>query len=486
MKHNYPNWVISHRKPGTELRHINGHYYLYAVSSYYDPVRKKGRKKTGVLLGKITEADGFVASEERRLKKGTSQNVDLKKITVRECGFTDFLEVYGKSIEQKLKEFFPKHYKLIIYIAYARFVHNSPINRMPLVIGKSMLSVGEKEQIYPQKLSATLAEIGRDRSTCVAYMQSFIKSGEHLLIDMTNMFNGSTTMYYTKEGYNSEMVFDTQVNLMYIYSPSSRQPLFYKILNGNSREVVGFKNTLLESGLKDAVIIADKGFYSKANIDLLEQNGLSYIIPLKRDNTLIDYAMLSETSNDYFKYEDRIIWTAEYEKDGFIVRLFKDDQLKTQEQKDYLKRIDAKTEGYTREKFNERLQRFGTFALLSNLKDTQPQQIYAKYKSRNAIEVMFDGVKTVLKADVSYMQKEETLNGWMFVNHVALQWYYIIYALLVEHELLSKYSVSHFVTELKEHRKVFIGDKWVEEPLIKQTKKILTKLNIYSVKQSES
>lgn len=293
-------------------------------------------------------------------------------------------------------------------------------------------------------------------------------------------------MYYTKEGYNSEMVFDTQVNLMYIYSPSSRQPLFYKILNGNSREVVGFKNTLLESGLKDAVIIADKGFYSKANIDLLEQNGLSYIIPLKRDNTLIDYAMLSETSNDYFKYEDRIIWTAEYEKDGFIVRLFKDDQLKTQEQKDYLKRIDAKTEGYTREKFNERLQRFGTFALLSNLKDTQPQQIYAKYKSRNAIEVMFDGVKTVLKADVSYMQKEETLNGWMFVNHVALQWYYIIYALLVEHELLSKYSVSHFVTELKEHRKVFIGDKWVEEPLIKQTKKILTKLNIYSVKQNES
>jgi len=312
-------------------------------------------------------------------------------------------------------------------------------------------------------------------------MQSFIKSGEHLLVDMTNMFNGSATMYYTKEGYNSEMVFDTQVNLMYIYSPSSRQPLFYKLLSGNSREVVGFKNTLLESGLKDVVVIADKGFYSKANIDLLEENGLSYIIPLKRDCNLIDYNMLSESANDYFKYEDRIIWTVVYEKNGYIVRLFRDDQLKTQEQKDYLQRIDANTDGYTREKFNERLQRFGTFALLSNLKDAKPHQIYAKYKSRNAIEVMFDGVKTIIKADVSYMQKEETLNGWMFVNHVALQWYYIIYALLVEHQLLSMYSVSHFITQLKEHRKVLIGDKWIEEPLLKKTKKMLTKLNIYSV-----
>lgn len=36
------------------------------------------------------------------------------------------------------------------------------------------------------------------------------------------------------------------------------------------------------------------------------------------------------------------------------------------------------------------------------------------------------------------------------------------------------------------HRKVLIGDTWAEEPLIKQTKKMLTKLNAYSVKQREN
>lgn len=258
---------------------------------------------------------------------------------------------------------------------------------------------------------------------------------------------------------------------MYIYSPTSSQPLFYKILSGKSREVVGFKNTLLESGLQDAVFIADKGFFSKANIDLLEQSGLRYIIPLKRDNSLIDYTQFHEVSNHYFQYEDRIIWTAEYEKEGVMIRLFKDDQLKAQEQKDYLRRMEAKTEGYSRQKFNEKLPRFGTFALLSNLKDHNPQQLYAKYKSRNAIEVMFDGVKTILKVDVCFMQKEDTLNDWMFINHIALQWYCILYSLLTENELLSKYSVSHFVTLLKEQRKVFIGDGWVGEPPVKQIKK---------------
>jgi hypothetical protein len=92
---------------------------------------------------------------------------------------------------------------------------------------------------------------------------------------------------------------------------------------------------------------------------------------------------------------------------------------------------------------------------------------------------MFEGVKTILKADVSYMQKEETLNGWMFINHVALQWYYIIDNMLEGQKLLSKISVKQFITELKEHRAVLINNEWLEESMIKSTKTMLNKLNIF-------
>ena len=43
----HPQWATDHRKPGTELRLIRGRYYLYAVSSQYDPVRKRAKKITG-------------------------------------------------------------------------------------------------------------------------------------------------------------------------------------------------------------------------------------------------------------------------------------------------------------------------------------------------------------------------------------------------------------------------------------------------------
>jgi transposase len=486
MKHNYPNWALEHRKPGTELRFINNTYYLYQVSAFYDPIKKKGRKKTGPLLGKITEIDGFVPSDKKTLKDKAHLSIDFSKISVREAGFTNFLNVYGKEIEDKLQLFFPKYYKTLIYMAYCRLVYNSPINRMNLLISKSLLSVDDKDGYYPKKFSDTLFEIGTHRTQCVEYMKSFVKSDEHILVDMTNMFNSSEKMYYSKEGYNSDMVFDTQINLMYIYSSKTKQPLFYKLLNGNTREVSGFKNFLIESGIHDAILIADKGFYSKANIELLEKNSLQYIIPLKRNDNLIDYSKLDDTQNSYFQYEDRIIWMTQYEIDGVEVKLYKDDKLRTQEQKDYLQRISSNIDGYSRDRFNAKLQQFGTFAIITNLQDHSLQDIYGKYKSRNSIELMFDGVKTILKADVSYMQKEETLNGWMFVNHIALQWYYLIYNILTEQKLLSKYSVKQFITELKEHRAVLINNDWVEETMTKSTKTMLDKLKIYSVNSIKS
>lgn len=43
---------------------------------------------------------------------------------------------------------------------------------------------------------------------------------------------------------------------------------------------------------------------------------------------------------------------------------------------------------------------------------------------------MFDSMKNVLEADKSYMQDEETLQGWLFINHIALQLYQELYLTL--------------------------------------------------------
>lgn len=474
----HPEWATKYRKPGTELRFIRNKYYLYAVSSVYDPISKKGKKITGKILGSITQTNGFVESAMRVLSKKAENSLDFSSIAIKEQGFSSFINLHFGEQLNKLKTFFSDDWEQIVAITYCRMAFHSPIKNMPFHLGKSMLT-NELDYIFTdKKISLLLNSIGQKRETVVDFMKSFIQQGDYLLTDLTNIFNASNKISIAKEGYNSDMVFDKQINLLYIYSPSLSLPVFYRLFPGNLREVKGIRLTLKESGIEDAIMIADKGFYSAENITFLQDQKLKYIIPLRRDNALINYQLMSKTSSNYFKYDDRYIWHVNYQIEGHNIFLFLDEKLMVQEEKDFLNRIDNKLEGYTIEKFLEKKNKYGTMAVITNVLEKNASQIYSSYKSRNEIEVMFDGMKNVLDADKTYMQNEETLQGWMFINHLALQWYYIIYKMLKENEILAKYSVNDLIIHLKEVRKVRINNKWVLEPITSQTQKLLDKLKI--------
>ena len=64
----HPEWATKHRTKGTELRHINGKYYLYAYKTVYDKEKKKPRKISGGLIGAITVQDGLIPSSKRALE----------------------------------------------------------------------------------------------------------------------------------------------------------------------------------------------------------------------------------------------------------------------------------------------------------------------------------------------------------------------------------------------------------------------------------
>ena len=49
----HPHWGLEHKKKGTEIRKIAGQYYLYQVTSKWDPVKKRPRKTTLGLIGAI-------------------------------------------------------------------------------------------------------------------------------------------------------------------------------------------------------------------------------------------------------------------------------------------------------------------------------------------------------------------------------------------------------------------------------------------------
>ena len=212
--------------------------------------------------------------------------------------------------------------------------------------------------------------------------------------------------------------------------------------------------TIEESQVQDAVLVADKGFYSKANMTLLAEKKLQYV------DTIIWYF------NKQINENQRVI-------------LYLDEDLRRAEQHDFLQRIEKEYANYSLENYHLKAKTHGTIALITNLNDTNtPEKIYQHYKSRAAIEILFDTFKNILFADTTYMRSNEAMEAWLFINHIALIFYYRLFKRLIKHKLLKKYSPKDILMHLNTIKKVKINDKWLNAEIATKSKAILEKLEI--------
>ena len=66
----------------------------------------------------------------------------------------------------------------------------------------------------------------------------------------------------------------------------------------------------------------------------------------------------------------------------------------------------------------------------------------------------------------------------MFVNLIALQWYYRILNLLKKHDLNKTYSPTDFLLFLSEVKMVKINDTWHRAEVVQKTADIMKKVKI--------
>ena len=198
---------------------------------------------------------------------------------------------------------------------------------------------------------------------------------------------------------------------------------------------------------------------------------------------LINYTPLhkkgKESFSDFFKFQERFIFaiSKEIAKDKMLY-IFLDDRLKLEEEQCYLNRISTqKEEKYSIEEFHKKAHCFGTFSILTNLTKKTPREIYTLYKSRMEVEQAFDAFKNTLEADRTYMQNDRSMEGWMFMNYLALLAYWRILKLLMKKELLAKFSVKDLLTHLSYIKKIKINGEWHQAEMTAKTKKLLSKLD---------
>jgi len=476
----HPLWATKYKRKGTELRCLNGKYYLYEVSSKWDKTLKRAKKITGKLLGKITEEDGFIESDKNKLR---NQPINPTKIYTKEYGVTALCVSQFQHYIQLLEKYFPNHWQSIIVLTYVRLLYHSPLKNVEFHYMNSYFSeIYPKLKLSSKDLSSLIKEIGSQRLQIVDYFKEFTIDNDNILFDGTDIISNSEKMDINKFSKTKKGTYDFIDNIMFVFSVTLKQPIYYRILPGNIKDIKAFKLCLIESGLNNAVVIADKGFYSTKNLIELKSEHLKFILPLKRNNQLICYDNLKDyaTSNlcKYFIYEKRIIWFTQIIVDTEKINIYLDEELKTRESKDYLSRIIALPEEYTMEEFRNKQHAFGTIALLNNL-DKSAEEVYIDYKSRCQIEIMIDALKNILEADKSYMQDVQSFEGWMFINHIALQWYYEILHKLKDNKLNSRYSPMDLLLFLQEIRKVNMGGKWYIAEMTMKTEALLKELNIH-------
>ena len=161
-------------------------------------------------------------------------------------------------------------------------------------------------------MSQLVKMLGQRRDLTSQVMHHFTQGQHFVLLDATQILSMSPTVEGAQQGYNASGSYAPHVNLLYLFATDAQLPVFYRLVPGNIKEVAAMALTIKESKVKDAVVVADKGFYSKKNIEHLESEKLQYIIPLRRNATLIDYTPMQSEGrkgfSNYLRYQERIIW----------------------------------------------------------------------------------------------------------------------------------------------------------------------------------
>ena len=502
-----PQFIQSFKRPaGTEIKLINGRYYLYERKSVYDPLTKRKKKKSGAFLGTITE-EGFIPKKEK------VDQQELREIQCVEYGACSYLYQTNQSMLDSLKRFFPESWKTIFTLAALKCIGETSLKRVQACYETSYLSV-----LFPRlglsasSLTNIMRNLGKNRDGICSYMRNGLSSySGFILVDGHRIISESQNMPLAQMGYDSRMRYKPQVNLLYLFGRSDgmRLPLYYKQFSGSVPDCLALPDIADEAGVggSEITVIADKGFGSEDDFRAITESGMHYIIPLRRNTTEIEIPENTSLYPHAFNFRQRsVFWTSSI-KDGYKVVVYYDMLLAMHETNDLICRLEKKNntmaamlekEEIRRSKGKRRLtdeqiasmqsidvagtvqqrNQIGTLILKTDRLDLDESQIYALYKTRQEIEQNFKCYDDTLDLDASFMQDQDAFEGWLFINHLALQMLYGILDYIAQADLAAKYSFKDVVRILKGIRANKINGQWRLTQFTKNIRKLCTDLNI--------
>lgn len=276
----------------------SGITYAYESVSYWDKEKKQSRAKRR-LIGRVDKETGDIIPTDGRGRKKQETPSTPKRGPVPSTqtsrsfyGATYLLDAIGEKlgIAEDLKQCFPGMERQIRSIVYYLILEdNNPLYRFEKWSSLHKHPYGQN--ITSQRSSEIFASITEEAKNQFFRLQGKRRMDkEFWAYDITSISSYSECLRQVQYGRNKEGDPLAQFNLAMVFGQSSNLPFYYRKLAGNIPDAKTIKNLLAELnvlGYSKVKLVMDRGFYSEDNINALFKDHLKFLISAKMSLSLI-------------------------------------------------------------------------------------------------------------------------------------------------------------------------------------------------------
>ena len=486
-----PKEILAVERPSSTRVKKSGDRYLVIKRTS----KRVGDRTVPVELGTIGEIVNGQYLELREKPRRKRNSVDIK----------DYGEIAlcNKAADALLKElndvFDTRTAKQLFVIALLRAADPDIKNRdLKFAYETSYLS-----EMYPGiSLSEnTVSKFLLETGMAYRYIQKFMENrvskftGRTLVIDGTLKNSNSICNSFSEFSRKGNIKGSKDMNLIYAYDVESQEPVAVKPYPGNMLDLTAVDDFVRGYSIKSGLLVMDKGFYSKANIDRLRAiEGLSYIIPLKHTAKIIrDNNMLEAIVSPLSGYSDAtVFYKKEKVSDKCYLYAYRDPRLAGEQETGYLAYSQKKGK-FTEEKLLAKQSEFGVIVFESK-SDLSPLEVYQAYAKRWEIELMFSMYKGVIDLDTVNVHSDYSIYTSELINYLSVIISQRVKKLLkttplsrtkskksdAEKMISDVYTYRQVMRYLSKSKKVRVGDsdKWVDAQTVKYVAELCSALGV--------
>jgi len=250
------DWVNEQRRKGAkglEVKYLNSNYYVYRSTSYWDRNLRKVRKKS-TYIGRLDRERGLIQSSQKY-----RSNVYPK--SVKTYGDAMLLNIALNDLIPLLKENFD-FWEDIYALALVRIYGYVPLKRARLRWEKLHNPFNINPNLEPKHLSDVLEIIGSDKISQNNIFRSLLTGSENFAYDISAIVTRSS-INISDIGYNKEMSYAPQIELILISSTETKLPALVRIVPGSIRDVQTLRISVEDIGIEKITFIMDRAYSLK-------------------------------------------------------------------------------------------------------------------------------------------------------------------------------------------------------------------------------